>query len=82
MHVFITGSCCVVQAGLTLVILLPLLPECWDYRYALPHSAWVLSVSLLKKTTKTVMELGVVIHVYNPQDLGGGGRSVMSLKAA
>jgi hypothetical protein len=28
------------------------------------------------------MELGVVIHVYNPQDLGGGGRSVMSLKAA
>jgi hypothetical protein len=35
-------SCYVVQAGLQLAILLPLLPECWDYRYAPPYPAALL----------------------------------------
>jgi hypothetical protein len=42
-----TTSCYVAQAGLQFVILLPLPPKCWDYRYA--HHTWLYSrwVSLL-----------------------------------
>lgn len=32
-----TGSCCVAQADLKLVILLPQLPKCCDYRCVPPH---------------------------------------------
>jgi hypothetical protein len=36
---FETGFHCVAQAGLKLLILLPLPPDCWDYRYELQCSA-------------------------------------------
>jgi hypothetical protein len=41
---FETGSLYVAQAGFELSILLPQLPECWDYRCALPHLAKMQSV--------------------------------------
>jgi hypothetical protein len=30
-------SCYIAQAGLKLEIILPHLPECWDYRHESPH---------------------------------------------
>jgi hypothetical protein len=41
--VFETGSCCVVQAGLKLAILLSQPPACWDYRAVPPGLATVSS---------------------------------------
>jgi hypothetical protein len=35
--VFETGSRYIAQIGLELKILLPLPPECWDYKYEPPH---------------------------------------------
>jgi hypothetical protein len=32
-------SCCVAQAGLKLLILLPQPGQCWDYRHTPPHPA-------------------------------------------
>jgi hypothetical protein len=39
------------QAGLELVILLPLLPQCWDCRHVSPHPVLTLD---LKKNSKTI----------------------------
>lgn len=36
---------CKAEDDLELLILPPLLPECWDYRHGLPHAVYVLSRS-------------------------------------
>lgn len=49
--IFETASHYVVQDGPKLMIFLPLLPECWDYRCALPQSAWdylIFGVSIIQ----------------------------------
>jgi hypothetical protein len=67
------GSCCVVQADFELAILLPLLLECWDYRFE--------PLSLAKRTLLKDYFKRFICHQYLKIFLGREIKEAITIKS-
>jgi hypothetical protein len=71
-----TVSCCIAQAGLKLMLLLPQSPRCWDYRRELPHLAQGVFNGIPREVGRYVWMNLLRVRTWVCKDARGGRATV------